>query len=302
MKNRPVRKFKPVNPATILLVKQFIIGFLVFCFVGLIIAGVWYGTRLATFTVSAVNVSGGETIRAEAVHSLVEAELSGTYFGLIPKRFSFFYPKEAIVNSLGNVERLKDPQVSLLDKRTLEVSFDEYRPDALWCRSNEGEDCLFLDDSGYAFAVAPQLSGNSLIRYYSLNTDVKLKTRPVSVEDYQVTKEFVFLLGDSNWFVSKVEVDSTRDVFYILESGGEIKASLADGPLKPFTYLQTLLGSEDFKHLQPGNFKYLDLRFGTKIFVNEEVGAESEAEIDLPDLELNISPTSTTYLDITLPT
>ena len=35
--------------------------------------------------------------------------------------------------------------------------------------------------------------------------------------------------------------------------------------------LLTLVGSEEFSHLAPGNFQYLDLRFNTRVFVNEEL-------------------------------
>ena len=32
-----------------------------------------------------------------------------------------------------------------------------------------------------------------------------------------------------------------------------------------------LLLPQNFRHLQPDNFQYIDLRFGNKVFVNEEL-------------------------------
>lgn len=259
MKERPNRRFKQVNPATVLLVKQFIMGFLLFCLVGLILTGIWYGTRMEYFTISAINVSGGKTIGAEVVHSKINDVLSGTYLGLVPKRFSLTYPKEAIISSLGDIERLKDVKLELVSNRTLQVTFNEYNPTALWCSSDQEAPCLFLDKTGYAFGTAPKLSGGSLVRYYTLDKDVKRTDRPMTEEDFLVVQESLKLLEDSGWFIDKVETDSARDAFYTLVEGGEIKVTLIDGAIKPFTYLQTILRSDEFKHLEPGNFQYLDL-------------------------------------------
>ncbi|MEZ4195261.1 MAG: hypothetical protein R3B53_02575 [Candidatus Paceibacterota bacterium] len=270
MKVRPNRRFKQVNPATVLLVKQFIMGFLLFCVVGLILTGIWYGTRLETFTISAINVSGGKTISAEIVHSKINDKLSGTYLGIVPKRFSFTYPKEDILESLYELERLKNVQVEMVSNQTMQVTFDEYFPDALWCDKSEKGPCLFLDENGYAFGTAPKLSGHRLLRYYALDTDLKRGVSPFETTDYTSTRDFIKLLSDSDWYVSEVEIDSARDVFYTLADGGEVKATLADEPLQTFKYLKTLLDSDEFKHLAPGNFQYIDLRFGTKVFVNEE--------------------------------
>lgn len=277
--NRPNRKFRQINPATLLFVKQFVLGFFVFTVVGLIITGIWYGTRLQTFTISAINVSGGTTISAETVHNKVNDALAGTYLGLVPRRFTFFYPEEEIIETLDDIERLKDVNVEMLNNQTMSVTFDEYVPDSLWCDKAEEVPCLFLDQTGYAFGTSPKLSGGSLIRYYSLDTDLLKEGRPLSEEDYLLTKEFIKMLNDSNWFVSKVEVDSVRDVFYTLANGGEIKATLLDAAEKPFTYLQTLLESDEFSHLEPGNFQYIDLRFGTKVFVNEEKVVDTNEEV-----------------------
>jgi hypothetical protein len=42
--------------------------------------------------------------------------------------------------------------------------------------------------------------------------------------------------------------------------------------------LETILASGTFTHLKPGNFQYVDLRFGSKVFVNEAPVASSTPE------------------------
>ena len=41
--------------------------------------------------------------------------------------------------------------------------------------------------------------------------------------------------------------------------------------------LLVVLASPEFSHLNPGNFSYIDLRFGEKVFVNE-IGEVPETE------------------------
>ena len=55
--------------------------------------------------------------------------------------------------------------------------------------------------------------------------------------------------------------------------------AIVDSPASVIENLKTILVSEEFSHLKPGNFQYIDLRFGNKIFVNEEeVGSVEENE------------------------
>jgi hypothetical protein len=49
--------------------------------------------------------------------------------------------------------------------------------------------------------------------------------------------------------------------------------------------LMAVISSPDFSHLKPGNFQYIDLRYGNKVFVNEE-------EVVVPE-EFDVVSTST---------
>ena len=263
------KRRQPIDPATVLIIKQGLLGLSIFSILALIITATWYGTRLLAVTIAVVTTEGGETIAEESVHDVVEAELVGTYLGIIPKRFTFFYPEEAIQAKVSQITRIKDVVVERTNKRTLLITYDEYKPDALWCGQTEQNTCYFLDAKGYAFGVAPELLGGSLLRYYSLQAEPTVGTSPFPSADYLVTKEFVQLLSTTGWYIKKVEIDSARDVFYTLNPSSELKASLTKTPEEIFSHLETLRLSKEFAHLAPGSFQYIDLRFGTKIFVNE---------------------------------
>jgi hypothetical protein len=271
MELKRTKRKAPINPATILLVKQLLFGLALFAVIGLVLTSVWYLSRLDTFTIAKVEVSGGKTIDGVLVQKTVEGVLEGTYLGLIPRRFSYFYPEANVLQAVENLDRIKDVSITQSDNKTLKVAYGEYVPDALWCNTEAKEaNCLFLDETGYAFGLAPNLTGGSFTRYYSLGNSPAKDVRPFSEEDYKATRVFANLLAETGWYVDTIEIDAVRDVFFTLASGGEIKATLIEDINKTFSYLGTIRQSEEFSHLIPGGFQYIDLRFGTKVFVNEE--------------------------------
>lgn len=274
MKTKPRNYSKErFDPSTLILLRQIGLGLLLFSFIGALIALVYFGTRLEAVTINNIEVKGGVTIDKENIKNTIETELSGVYLGLIPKRFLYFYPETKIISEVSSVPRLKDLRVTR-DGKTIKVSFGEYVPEALWCSATIEDKCLFMDENGFAFALAPVLSGGSLVRYYATGKDVEEKIVPFSQGDFNATKQFIAYLEEIGWFVERVEISDVRDVFYTISQGGELKATLDDDPFKPFDNLQTILNSKEFSHIKPGEFRYIDLRFGSRVFVNEELLSE----------------------------
>ncbi len=271
MKARQTTKRKYLSPATTLLIKQIFLGLLVFSSIALIVTAIWYLARLEAFTIKTVNVSGGFTLDKEAIKKASEAELEGTYLKLIPKRFAYFYPEEKVLATVSQFERIKDVKVERTSRHEVSVTFGEYVPDALWCDIKDAKKCYFLDDVGFAFALAPDLSGASMLRYYSSEREPENKSSPFTTADYQNARQLATLLNNHGWFVKTIEINSNRDAFYTLAHGGEVKATLTLAATETMENLLTVVGSEEFSHLAPGNFQYLDLRFDTRVFVNEEL-------------------------------
>jgi hypothetical protein len=269
--SRQIKKKKYLDPATVLLVKQILLGLFVFAVVGTLITIVFYVTRISSLTIKTIQVDGGITISEDLVRYKVEEKLVGAYLRLIPRRFAYFYPEQEILASVSTVERIKDVRVERISNQEIKISFNEYLPDSLWCSLGSDKKCYFFDENGFSFALAPTLSGESMVRYYSSENVAELGKIPFSESDYATTKEFIRLLSGIGWYITKVEINSARDVFYTLSQGSELKATLNEEVSKTFSNLETILGSKEFGHLKPGNFQYVDLRFGTRVFVNEEL-------------------------------
>jgi len=274
-------KVRRINPDTIVLLKQIGIGLAVFTVLALLITAIWYGTRVESLTVKQIEVTGGQTIEHDRVRELVEQELVGEYLGLIPRRFAWLLPLSNIVEVVDELPRAYNVQTDRLDGQTLQVTFDEHIPFALWCDSVEQEsNCYFLNEDGYSFSVAPRLSGGAFKRFVSLGKPAQADWQIMPKADFDRHNRLISLLAEQGWYVSHLEFDQVGDMFLKIVDGGELKVVAAEEPERVVENLLVVLSSSEFSDIAPGGFEYIDLRFGNKVFVNEETATSSVAALE----------------------
>lgn len=293
MKPRP---YKSVSPSTVLLMRQIIVGLMITAFLGMLIISIWYGTRVDAVTLSTVSVRGGETISHEEVERIARERMNGAYLKLVPRSFAFTYPHDDIQNGIREIKRIKNLSVMRGGGTELVIEFDEYVPHSLWCKDSDTEGCFFLDDAGYSFSPAPSLDGGSFMRFVAIGKGPSEHVQAFPEEEYRRVHELVGLFASAGWYISRAEIDAAGDAFLTIVDGGEFKVSLRQPAKETVDNLLTVLNSEKFAHIQPGNFEYVDLRFGSKVFVNEvtlettsssstpprESGSESSGGTDTP--------------------
>ncbi|MCA9366119.1 hypothetical protein KC722_00920 [Candidatus Kaiserbacteria bacterium] len=253
------------------LIKQIVFGVLLITLLAGLLYGVWYVTRLPALTINTVEVVGGETISPESIQQLVNDGLRGDYFRLIPHRFVWFYPHDDIVASIEAKSRIKHAHLER-NKQTLIAAFEEYRPNALWCERLTSTECLFLDRDGYAFASAPKLQGSAFLRFSITDRAPVVGETIFDKEFIENTTAFIDTVYTELGFnIIQVEYTPPDELTYHVAGGGLIKVSMRMSAEETFDNLVTILTSDDFAHLKPGNFKYIDLRYGNKVFINEEM-------------------------------
>lgn len=257
------------NPAKRMLWRQIGIGTLLTLSVGLLLWGTWHVTRLPGLTIATVDAVGGITIEPDGVVAHVNDELAGTYYRLVPKRFVYLYPHDAIQARLATIPRMQDVQVDRTG-RVLTIRYTEFEPFALWC-TDQVEDCVFIDQTGYGFASAPSLRGGAFVRYLNAEQAPEVGTIGVPDSVLRTATGFIDTAAVSFGFRPFVVWFDDRDIVYRLGGGGEIRTSREDSVAQVLTNVETILDSPEFNHLAPGAFEYIDLRFGNKVFVQEEV-------------------------------
>lgn len=265
------RKYRDHHPLRL----QILIGVMLTLLLVGTITGVWYGSRVEAWQITEIEVVGGATIAAERVRTIAAEELAGSYLHLVPKRFRYTYPQETITQKIQDLDRVKQVLVERSAEQTITIAFDEYIPAALWCSEDDvtdGTPCMFLDDTGYAFTQAPQLYGGAFVRYYHHAQDPAPTRRPFTTEYIQETQAFRQWLEETfDWYVTHIKKENEYDTTYTMAEGGMIKVS---NTLERRTWqanLNTLLASAEMRTIREGEFHYIDLRFGDKVFVNEEV-------------------------------
>ncbi len=272
-KKRAVRRGARPASSKKMLIWQLVFGFLLLLLFAGLAAATWYLTRLPAVTISSVTVVAGETVSAQVVEDVVEAELEGAYMSLVPKRFTYLYPKDSIESAVGDVPRVKEVLLDKANRNALTVSFTEYVPHALSCTSAAStSDCTFMDETGFGFAKAPQLSGGTFVRYIDQNADPELKTLHVNSDFLRSSETFAGLLKEkTGWVVGQVEITTDTDVVYRLGTGAEILTSPEISPADSLANLLSVLQAPEFASLAGADFEYVDLRFGNKVYVLEEL-------------------------------
>lgn len=240
---------------------------------------VWYVTRLPYVTITHIEVEGGETIATDHIRGVIDAVLNGSYMFLVPHRFSYTYPHDALVRALLAEPRIRTAEVVRSKRDTLRVIFEEYVPYALWCAEGGAQNgCYFLDETGYAFASAPLLAGGSLVRHVDEGNNVLTERAVYTSDNLHSVHAFILRLEQElNLRVTEVVYTKAFDMRLYINGGGTILIARDTDFSAAFEYLMSVLASDTFNHLKPGNFNYIDLRFGKKIFVNEELEYEIAA-------------------------
>jgi hypothetical protein len=246
---------------------------------------VYYFTRLQAFTITGVTIEGGETITHDTLREHVEAEIAGTYFRMIPKRFTYLYPHDRMLYVLERIPRVHNVSIERLSRTELKVTFDEYTPHALWCESEStSTPCYFLDETGYAFAEAPLLQGGALIRHYSTLGSTTLPGHAIDTARLRAIDTFIAQVENVLAFrISALSYMHDDDVTFWINGGGSIQTSLKRDLGETLENVAAALDSDAFAHIEPGNFNYIDARFENKIFINEELATTTPTEGELSE-------------------
>jgi cell division septal protein FtsQ len=249
---------------------QILVGCIIVVIIGLLVTLIYFFTRIESLQLRKVEVVGGQTIPHDAIEKVVHSGIEGSYFKIVPKRFSPLYPQDRLLESVFAFHRIKNVSIEKSADQTLTVVFDEYTPYALWCEKKDTESCLFIDTTGFAFAEAPSLEGSAFVRYVEDGVIPQTKSTSFDMGFITETEGFIENLKEKlSLYVTHVTKVGNYDIEYTISGGAVIKVSQTISSEKTFENLETILNSKEFVDINPGSFQYIDLRFGDKVFVNE---------------------------------
>lgn len=255
----------------------FIFGFFVIFFSSVFLS------RINKINISEIQITGNKVIDEGVLKAKINEAIAGNYLWLFPKTNIFYYPKDAITETLQNAfSRIKNVELSIKENKILAVNFEERTPVYTWCGvifpSVDGQKCYFLDESGYAFDEAPYFSGSVYFKFYGL-MGLNMDGTPSGSNFAQANfKQLIF-------FKNTIEsIGLKPEVFYLKENGDIViylspeKKNLIgpqiilnkDADLNRVAEnLQAALNTEPLKSKFKNKYatlEYIDLRYGNKVY------------------------------------
>lgn len=231
-----------------------------------LLGAVLYGFSRPAFIITHVEVSGASRIPEVRIMELVKERMQGSYLGFISKAHTLLYPKAEIIKTLtGSFPELRGVSLSLRNLASLHVAVHEREPKALWCSGVYG--CFLVDDTGFAFSVAPEGSDGLFFRLERSATTSPFVQWVIQKEELATVLSFLTQL-------EKLGLDPTKMVFMdeherevVLREGSRILFVDKDYA-RTLASLETLLRQGD---VLPGtkespSVSYIDLRYGNKIY------------------------------------
>ncbi|MSR70819.1 hypothetical protein EXS62_02150 [Candidatus Kaiserbacteria bacterium] len=254
------------------------IGIVLGVFVLLLSGGLIGAAYIPAVRISAVSVTGAQTIPPGTIETQVREHLAGKYLWVLPKDTIFIYPKVRIADDLlAAYPSLASVDVHAVDFHTVGVAVVERVPRALWCTSSEAPsaECYFMDENGVVYAPAPVFSSPVYSVYAGalengMITD-GLPKQFLGPGQFSALSALVDAIGQKvpNDSVRGTDINRDGDVIVRFESNFLLEFALADEGGDLFERFTLALTSAPFKDRALGDFQYLDLRFGDKLYYKE---------------------------------
>lgn len=252
---------------------------LIFLLAGIFL-GLFFLSHWEKLAINQVIISGNRAVSTEEIEDIVISELAGNYFYTFSRRNIFSFPRFSIrENIMDSIPYIGDVAFDSGDN-VLSVSVSEREPHALWCQEDQ---CYFIDQTGFAFALAPNFSDNIFLKISGPFRGDPVGAKPITgslfnyITDSADLLPLVFKNQDLlEVEIFKVNIINRNDYEFILAQSQideKINWSLRFNRLNDFSRdldnLATVLASEKFQeeyHQSGGYLEYIDLRFGNKIF------------------------------------
>lgn len=233
-------------------------------------AGVWLANA-PFLRIERVSVAGVKTVASTTVEAFVRRELAGEYAPFFSKNNVLLYPQDALMAALGaQYPQFKAVELGASDFSTLELNVVEREPKALWCPSRDSGPaaCFFMDEDGVVYAPAPVFSAPVYVSYYGPAEGARLPKQYLSAEQFRALSALAGAVAQKEPAdtVVGVAAEPAGDARVVFGSGFELLFSLGAPGGDVFERYALARAAAPFKDRALGEFEYLDLRFGDKLY------------------------------------
>ena len=259
--------------------RRYIAGSVVFIIALAVLGGLVWLSRAPFLRITAIQVSGEQTIDPASVTDFVQNSIAGYRLFLFPKNNIFLYPQAQIQHALPTaMPTIASVEVHAVNFHTIGVTVVERQPKALWCgasREASSSECLLLDQSGAAYApegngfsVEGQGTNGTYKRYFGALVGSTTPQQYLTPEEFTSLGALIDALAQNQQQeeLTDIEVDQNHDVRAYFTSGFELIFALSSDGGDVYSRFQLALQSDAFAGHTIDDFTYLDLRFGDRLY------------------------------------
>ena len=229
--------------------------------------------RLPFFQITTVKLEKPGSLPAGELEAKALAATKGNYLYVIPRSFSFLYPKDdmtvAVMDAYKKIDSMRIVRKSF---STLEITVSERVPEAIVCEGFREEDeldeCFFADKDGFIFTESPGFSDGVYSRYY-VNSDsnkLALGTNFIDQAGFRALQAFVSGIRANGISTLGMLIGSAGSYdLYIKNMDQSTAVVYFDDRIPLDDTMSNLIAFWDNTKAK-GNFDYINLRFGNNVF------------------------------------
>ncbi len=244
----------------------------------------------AHFKIKKIEVSGQSAVSGDDILAFAQEKLLGNYFFVYARENSLIFPRRGIEDGLLlKFPRLKSARATANDMNIVLVEVSERKPFALWCgeiynrEMYELNDCWFIDKTGFVFDRAPSFSQGVYLEVYgtleNVSGDGQFLRSHLPMERFSRVLSFQDGLRVHGIEVLRIFINPQGEYGVVVGphanyrelSGVEIRfkeEQETDALLKNLLVALPVQLSEGATIKK--KLKYVDLRFGNKVFFGFE--------------------------------
>ncbi len=240
-----------------------------------------------------VYISGNKQVEDRQIFNVAKEILDGKHYGIYPKNNILIYPKKMIIKSLArDIPWIAETFISAAGNSLL-IEVKEREPKYLWCddlsKAILNRSCYYLDSNGFGFDKAPNFSSHVYPEFYGGNKRGGYTGRSIlpldSLGHVLSVKDSLEKIIKSQYspfaHIYGVYIYNNDDYDLLITDGKKewkiifnlTKSLSEEKKLKIEKKLKAIISSPFFiKELNntTQSLKYLDLRFGKKVFYKFE--------------------------------
>ena len=223
--------------------------------------------HLPNLKVENIDLKGNTFSSANNVLLTIKDDISGNYFGVIPKSSVFVYPKRKIESDiLEKYKSIEKVTIKATNLQSIAVNVMERKLHSLWCRESN---CYLMDDGGYIFSIAPDYSHDLYFVYSGLVTAANpIGQNFLPSPEFQEVNEFIENVKKLSLQPVSLRATDPQDFQLSLDSGARILFTNNQPYETTLSNLQTILDPNNpaGTRIDLSKIDYVDLRFGNKIY------------------------------------